>query len=49
MAVSFRILKRCGGGGGGGDRKEGIHNNFEKKKYGPNFLSLMIAAVGPRK
>lgn len=47
MAVSFRILKRCGGGGG--DRKEGIHNNFEKKNYGPNFLSLMIAAVGPRK
>lgn len=47
MAVSFRILKRCGGGGGEKGRKE--YTTILKKNYGPNFLSLMIAAVGPRK
>lgn len=47
MVVSFRILKRYGGRGGEKGRKE--YTTILKKNYGPNFLSLMIAAVGPRK
>ena len=46
MAVSFVILKRCGSKGEKG-RKE--YTTILKKKYGPNFFSLIIAAVGPSK